>query len=197
VAKQARGEATVARVLDAALLCFSEAGGRATSVQEVAERSGVSIGSLYHHFGSWDGVERALYQRTLTALLACVSARFLRARTARGALRALVDAYLDWVEENPEAARFLYRLPPARLEEGAALDGFKGPLLAPLFERAAGFVAAGQLRRIEPQYFEIIVIGPVAELSRRWLAGSPGLELRKSRAVVAELIWAALAPDRA
>ena len=42
---------------------FAEGGLSALSVQEIRERSGVSVGSLYHHFGSREGIVLALYER--------------------------------------------------------------------------------------------------------------------------------------
>lgn len=43
---------TVARIRDAALACFAEAGVAATTVRHVAERAGVSPALVIHHYGS-------------------------------------------------------------------------------------------------------------------------------------------------
>jgi len=47
---QARGVATRRRVLAAAELLFARHGYEATGMAEVAERAGVGVGTLYHHF---------------------------------------------------------------------------------------------------------------------------------------------------
>lgn len=48
-----------ARIRDAALACFAEAGVAATTVRQVAERAGVSAALVIHHYGSKDGLRRA------------------------------------------------------------------------------------------------------------------------------------------
>jgi len=47
---QARAIATRRRVLDAAEALFSRRGYEPTSIADVAERAGVGVGTLYHHF---------------------------------------------------------------------------------------------------------------------------------------------------
>lgn len=47
---QARGQLTRARVLDAAEALFREAGYDGSSMNDVARRAGVGVGTLYHHF---------------------------------------------------------------------------------------------------------------------------------------------------
>src|SRR5438067_10900122 len=63
-AMTARRVTTAARrqvILDAALGLFTTRGLRATSVEDIRSASGASNGSLYHHFGSKEGIAAALY----------------------------------------------------------------------------------------------------------------------------------------
>ena len=48
--QEERTQRSRAQVLDAALALFSHQGYRATSTREIAERAGVSTGTVYHHF---------------------------------------------------------------------------------------------------------------------------------------------------
>ena len=41
-------------ILTAALACITDVGADATTIEMIRERSGASIGSLYHHFGNKD-----------------------------------------------------------------------------------------------------------------------------------------------
>lgn len=61
VRQEAKSEASIAAVLDAALELFSTQGYRATSLRQVAERAGLSVGNIYHHFPS----KEAIYQRLI------------------------------------------------------------------------------------------------------------------------------------
>ena len=47
-------------ILQAALACFTEFGVEATTIEMIRDRSGASIGSLYHHFGNRERIIAAL-----------------------------------------------------------------------------------------------------------------------------------------
>lgn len=59
--QEAKSEASVAAVLDAGLELFSTQGYRATTLREIADRAGVSVGNIYHHFPS----KHEIYQRLI------------------------------------------------------------------------------------------------------------------------------------
>lgn len=59
----------VERVLDVALELFSSQGYGATSMRQIAERSGVSTGNIYHHFGGKEKIFSTLLDRYFAALL--------------------------------------------------------------------------------------------------------------------------------
>jgi AcrR family transcriptional regulator len=54
---------TVERILDAAEACFAERGYAGTSISEVCSRSGLPVGSIYHHFGNKEGLLVAVVDR--------------------------------------------------------------------------------------------------------------------------------------
>jgi len=56
-----KSEASMARALDAALELFSSQGFGATSMRQIADRAGLSMGNVYHHFPS----KEAIFQRLL------------------------------------------------------------------------------------------------------------------------------------
>jgi AcrR family transcriptional regulator len=59
--QEERTEASVGAVLDAALALFSTQGFRATNMRDIAERAGLSVGNIYHHFPN----KQAIYQRLI------------------------------------------------------------------------------------------------------------------------------------
>lgn len=192
---QARGSRTIARVLDAALDAFADGGLTAMSVQEIRERSGVSVGSLYHHFGNRAGIVLALYRRSLLALLDQVHAGAMRTRSAQGLVHAMITHYFDWVEANPVEARFVLCAAPAELDAKAAEPMRAATLerVGPLVERAVHYAAAGEIISLPPEFYELVVIGPVSETASRWLLGEP-LDLVQARTVLARTAWRALSP---
>lgn len=62
-AGKAAGERTRTLVLDAALKVFAAKGFRGSSVDDIAQRSGVGRSALLYHFGSKEGVLIALLER--------------------------------------------------------------------------------------------------------------------------------------
>ncbi|WP_410092231.1 TetR/AcrR family transcriptional regulator [Streptomyces sp. uw30] len=62
------------------------------------------MGSLYHHFGSIDGLTLALSHRWLSRLLGDGITALQGADTAKDGVRALVRAYLAFIQEHPHAA---------------------------------------------------------------------------------------------
>ena len=59
--KQSRARHTVSLVVDAARRALQSSGESAVRVQEISVATGVSIGSIYHHFGDREGLIRAAY----------------------------------------------------------------------------------------------------------------------------------------
>jgi len=56
-----KSDASTKKVLNAALALFSRQGYRATSMRQLASRSGLSVGNLYHHFGT----KETIFQRLI------------------------------------------------------------------------------------------------------------------------------------
>ena len=197
MSQQRRSRTTVDRVLQAAAVVFAKHGIRGGSIHTIAKRSHVSIGSIYHHFKSRDGVAVALYQQQLDRLLAFVGAAYLQATTAKTALFALVDAYLGWVHAHPQAARFLFFAGPAELHanQNGALDATKMPRLMPIAARAQAYAQAGWLRPLPLHVLEVVVVGPVSELARRSLSGAAELVENEVVEHIKDAIWRSIAVD--
>lgn len=58
----ARADATRQALLSAAREVFAERGYEAAGIAEIVERSGISVGSLYHHYGGKAGLYLALWE---------------------------------------------------------------------------------------------------------------------------------------
>ena len=65
---QQRSEETRARILEAAIQCFSNAGYASASVDDICAQAGVSKGAFYHHFPSKQAIFLALLQDWLKTL---------------------------------------------------------------------------------------------------------------------------------
>ncbi len=191
--KQRRGEETRQRLLDAALTVHATHGQDGFTVQAILAASGVSLGSLYHHFTNVDGLAAALYARCMADLLDGIVAALERTRTARAGVRAVVTSYLAFVSAEPAKARFIHASAYASYlpANADAIAETKNPRMARMARWLAPHTAAGTIVDLPDPLTEMLLIGPVAELSRRWLNGAD-LDLAKAAKLLPDRIWAAL-----
>jgi AcrR family transcriptional regulator len=185
-AGRARQGETAARVLDAALELFEEHSSIQIRVKSLCARSGVSVGSIYHHFGGMEGVSAALYSRCMDGLLGRILESVGKRDRVAPLVRALVAAYLDWTEENPAAARFIHAsaFAPYYSRFQAAIAGAKQAHMEKLAALIDSQARAGAIVRMPGFLYEMLIIGPVAEAARRWLAGMPGIDLAAARRIL-------------
>jgi AcrR family transcriptional regulator len=90
------------KALDAALELFSEQGFRASTMREIAEKAGISMGNLYHHFPNKEALFERLFERYWERLLDPeleLNKIFLEARFPED-LELLADAIEKAVADN-------------------------------------------------------------------------------------------------
>ncbi|WP_113699386.1 TetR/AcrR family transcriptional regulator [Nonomuraea lactucae] len=196
-AKQRRSEITVERLLTAALKVWAAGGGQGLSVQAVTEVSGVSQGSLYHHFGSLDGLAAALYTRCTAEMFDEILDRLRHARTAREGVHAIVRGYLGFTGQRPDAAWFIHASAYAGYLAAHAeqIWAAKQEKLEAVAAWLRPRVAAGEIAAIPEPLMEMLLIGPVAETARRWLSRVPGIDLDEAAQVLPDRIWRSVRPD--
>lgn len=195
--KQQRGERTAERLVETALTVYADKGPEGFTVHAVSATSGISLGSVYHHFGSFDGLAAALYCRCLANLLDSLLAALEQATTARAGLRALVLAYLQFVQEHPAQAHFLHASSYASFlpAHATVIAEAKAPRMARMLAWLRPHVEAGTVVDLPIPFTEILVIGPVTEVTRRWLAGAADLDLEQAARLLPERIWRSLRRD--
>ena len=183
------------RALAAALALFDAHGVAGTTIEQVRDRAGISIGSLYHHFGSRDGLVAALYDDLLARYRAAITLELGPREDARALLDGFVQAHIGWAVANPAAARFLaaYRHDPAVAHSEARLQRGTADFLRPLLARLKPAIAAGSIRSLPPELLLSLAIGPVQTWLRLWLDGQTGLKPETAAKRIADLVWAALA----
>ena len=195
--KQHRSAETVDRILTTALDLYAAKGHNGLTMTGLIAETGISSGSLYHHFGTIDGLAAALYSRCMSDLLDSLIAALERARTARTGVKALVEAYLRFVQDNRTAAHFIHASSyagflPVYAERIAAE---KAPRMRRIADWLRPYVEAGQVTALPDPLTEMLVIGPVAETSRRWLSGAPDIDLATAARLLPERIWQSVRGD--
>jgi len=89
-----RGESTRRDLLAAATELFAQNGYEATSIEQVLSHTGISKGSLYHHFASKRGLFEAVLEELEAGIALKTVAAARRAEDPVGALRAGCRAWL-------------------------------------------------------------------------------------------------------
>lgn len=188
--KQQRGEATVQQVLDAALDVYAASGEQGLTVSAVTKAGGVSPGSLYHHFGSLDGLVTALALRWLGRLMDEVVAATERTRGARSGIRAVVRAYLEFVREHPDAARLMHSATADAyvMAHAAGIRESQEARISPVAAWIDAHAAAGELAPLPAPLTESLILGPVVAVARRWLSVGD-VDLQEAARVLPDRIW--------
>ena len=76
------------------------------SMDDIASEAGITKPVLYRHFGDKDGLYMALTERYIAELVVALRSA-VEAGDPRSRLAATIDAYLSYVEREPERYRFL------------------------------------------------------------------------------------------
>src|SRR5919197_2941097 len=121
------------RILDAGLAVFAEKGYAGASVKEIAGRAGVVASVFYDHFAS----KRQLYLELLLVHGQALISYAIQPRPGASYEELFlrnIEAYYEFVEEDPFVWRMLFRDPPADREIASAH--------AQIHRRAAEAIAA-------------------------------------------------------
>jgi AcrR family transcriptional regulator len=183
------------RILLGALACFNEHGIEPTTIDMLKERCEASVGNLYHHFGSKEGLVAALFFSALDAQAALTDESFAQAVSLREGVAALVHGYVDWVTAQPELARFMFqaRASVAKGPRGSELkqrNRQRGKALMAWFtepERLAG------LREWPAELLLSLIIGQSENYCRAWLSGRVKTSPQQYREMLAEAAWCSVA----
>jgi AcrR family transcriptional regulator len=157
-------------LLDAALQLFLANGVLETTVDDVLQLSGASVGSLYHHFGGKEQLADALYVDCLSAYHRVALERLGAADDAEAGVRSLIEHHLDWITAHRAQSQFLlsyreHEIRPAAANLRALNTNFYTELEHWITTRAARAVAL--LPAVISQW-----IGPMHMYARHWLTAT-------------------------
>jgi AcrR family transcriptional regulator len=166
------------RILKSALELFSERGYEATSVREICEAARITKPTLYHFYGSKEGVYRALVEGALERFRADI----LRALSGEAPLRErlcrMARAYVDAAMREPDLARFVMALShnPQRSAPATDFVGFYNDLLGEIARVVEAAVARGEIAPGPTTVRLLVLMGALGEaLCGHLLSGQPPL----------------------
>lgn len=186
------------KVLDVALKVFDSVGYSAATIEQIRVDADVSVGTIYHHFGSKEGIAGALYTDSLWSLQRGLLGVLAEADGAELGVKGAVVHYLDWVEANPARARFLLRRRETEFAAAnrADVERLNRSLLSEIEAWYGPYVASGELRELETPLRHAIWLGPAQEYARQELDRSRRPKLMAAGDELAGAAWAALRSSR-
>jgi AcrR family transcriptional regulator len=145
---------------------FAERGYDATTVEEIAERAGISKPIVYEHFGGKEGLYAVIVDREMERVIAAVTEAISQG-SARERVGAATVAFLDYVKQSPDGFAVLSRDAPVNAPHGGMAS-----LLAEVGERvgkvfAVEFKRAGYDTKAAPIYAQAL-IGMVTFVGQWW-----------------------------
>lgn len=150
VAADGRGERASRRrarmreqLLDIAERAFTASAYQDVRMDDLAEEADISVGSIYGHFGSKDGLYLALSERAVEQMAAYLGQAVRPEYSPLERVMACGDAYLRFHLEHPGLFRFLAfdRVGPQTGQSDNALRGQVGDRLAEVIGWFEGLVA--------------------------------------------------------
>ncbi|NOY28425.1 MAG: TetR/AcrR family transcriptional regulator [Oligoflexia bacterium] len=148
------------RILAEATRLFGSHGYAGTSIQAIADAAGITKPTLVYHFGSKDGLRRAVIDAVMDHWRNQVPKLMVAASAGGPRLDALLAAFFDFFRQDPDRARLLLREVLDRPQEFT--DRLRHGL-QPLTGLLTHAIVVGQQQgllqpNVDPEAFTVLVI---------------------------------------
>ncbi len=160
-----RKDARPAEILDAALAVFAEKGYAATRMDDIAQRAGVTKGTIYLYFESKDAVFRGLVQESIGATIEGVTAAAARFEgSATDLLRMVLRGIGMFVRTDDRVV-----LPKIMIAEAGNFPALAEFYRREVIDRGLGLltsviargIARGEFRAVNPEDAARLCVGPL------------------------------------
>ncbi len=195
--KNSKHATTAARrkeIIQAALACFTELGFTQTSMADIRRKSNASTGSIYHHFRSKEQLAAEVYIEGIRDYQEGFVAALEEQEHARDGIFAVINYHLRWVERNPDWTVYLFQKCYAEFMGSTEeeVDCLNAEFLSRCAKWFARHVKAGRLRRLPPDLYGAILIGPCMEYVRQYVSGQARTPIDRAIQELALAAWRSL-----
>ena len=207
VKPQAKTQQKKRAIIQQALMCFVQHGVEGTSIDMLCQATQTSVGSLYHHFGNKDAIAGAVFIEGMRDFAMLVNVYLSKCDDAydglslaqqevqaQAGIKALVYANVDWIEKNPEWARFIFQHRTV-VQQGKSKQVFNQDLQSfykKLQTLVQPMIDQGVLKDLPMSLYRAFIAGPVHEYARHYLAGRESKPLSDLKNIFAESAWQSL-----
>jgi len=181
-------------ILSSALSCFMEQGVENTTIADIRDRSGISVGSIYHHFGNKEGIVVALFLSGVEDHSRIQERALADVETAEAGVKTVVRCYINWINDHPDWARFVFRY--RSLVENSTLAEESESQRKAHFKRLRHwfrpYIEQFEIQALSFEVYYSLIIGPSQVFALRWLAGKTRASLIEQKELFAEAAWQAV-----
>ena len=149
------------RLMDSAVLLFTNRGYAATSVREIVEMAGVTKPALYYHFDSKEGIYLAILDDLVRIADEGIAASRVATGTARERLEGFLLGIYGLFEAKKSWVRMIYAVfwGPAQGAPPFDFETFHRKMLTVLSEIVTEGIAAGEIRAADPDDVTLALMG--------------------------------------
>jgi len=181
------------QMLDAAVKVFSVNGFREASMDAIAAEADISKPMLYLYYGSKDELFGACVQREGARFFEALQPGFSPSLKQRDQARTVIMGFLQFVDENREAWRVLYRVATGQ----AAFAALAASTRRQMIEMVAGLIRRGTtMPHTDAEYelMAIALVGAGEAVADRISEGD--ISIDDATEMMTSLIWRGLSGDR-
>lgn len=176
-----------AQLLWAAQEVFVSRGYHATSMDDIADRAGVSKPVLYQHFTSKLELYLALLDGRATELVDRIREAMDRSEDNKERVNEAMRAYFDFVDAQGEAFRLVFesdqRNDPAVAERVQRMEGECVTALADTI------MADTQVDKARAELLATGLVGAAEVAARKWIASGRGIPKEEAVSLMSTLAW--------
>ena len=175
------------RILLSALELFSSKGYDATSVREICEAAGITKPTLYHFYGSKEGMYRALVDGALDDFRKAVTRALQAPGSAVQRLRRVGSAYFESARGRRDLLRFIFGLVhnPATSAPRTDFPRFYDEVVAQIAAEVEDGVARGEFVAGRADLRMLMLMGALGEaLCGYLIVGKPQLSAALADALI-------------
>lgn len=182
---------TKMNILDASLVCFKQYGFQKTNISLISKESKVSVGSIYHHYTNKESLYYELYQMYLEEMLKSIHDQVNTIEKPKEYILTFCTAYLKWVEKNKLKSMFIYwgAITEIDFTKNLTSSFDKAQYLNAIALKIMSFAAGKHIKNYPPHMYEILLISPLSEFSRRYLTDPKKSLMRDAIAVLPMFVW--------
>lgn len=182
------------QIIKIALDIFDQHGVENTTIEMICTASNTSIGSLYHHFGSKEGLAAKVYLSGLQQFSMRLIEALQRCDNAKEAVFCIVESNIEWIDQNRVWAKFIFEHGKV-IQQTQQQAAFSGSVLSMQQQYEALFLQLQGHEVFEAwpkQMISSLLIGAVHDYARHWLKDGCTSEFDSLKPYFAQAAWQSL-----